>query len=56
MAEPTLYERLGGIFAIVAVDNFSDRLSVMAISRPVSAVPGRHIRVRYLTVSGWWPR
>ena len=26
MAEPTLYERLGGIFAIaVAVDNFSDR-------------------------------
>src|SRR5437016_14326329 len=27
MAEPTLYERLGGIFAIAAVvDNFSDRL------------------------------
>src|SRR5947199_9419550 len=27
MAEPALYERLGGIFAIAAVvDNFSDRL------------------------------
>jgi hypothetical protein len=27
MAEPTLYERLGGIFAIAAViDSFSDRL------------------------------
>jgi len=27
MAEPTLYERLGGIFAIAAVvDNFSGRL------------------------------
>ena len=27
MAEPTLYERLGGIFAIAAVvDDFSDRL------------------------------
>jgi len=27
MAEPALYERLGGIFAIVAVaDNFSDQL------------------------------
>src|SRR6266487_4568942 len=27
MTEPTLYERLGGIFAIAAVvDNFSDRL------------------------------
>jgi hypothetical protein len=27
MAEPTLYERLGGIFAIVAVaDDFSERV------------------------------
>jgi hypothetical protein len=32
------------------------QLAVMAISRPISAVPGRHIRVCYLTASGWWPR
>jgi len=30
--------------------------AVMAISRPISAVLGSYIRVRYLTVSGWWPR
>lgn len=30
--------------------------AVMAVSRPISAVPGNYIRVRYLTVSGWWPR
>jgi hypothetical protein len=30
--------------------------AVMAISRPVSAVPRSYIWVRYLTVSGWWPR
>ena len=32
------------------------QLAVMAISRPMSAVPGSYIRVRYLTVSRWWPR
>ena len=72
MAEPTLYERLGGIFAIAAVvGNFSDygvvvtgdcrrgqtvQPALMAISRPISAVPPSYIRVRYLTVSRWWPR
>jgi hypothetical protein len=30
--------------------------AVMAISMPISAVPGSYIRVRYLTVSEWWPR
>jgi hypothetical protein len=30
--------------------------AVMAVSRPISAAPGSFIRVRYLTVSGWWPR
>jgi hemoglobin len=41
MAEPTLYQRLGGIFAIAAViDNFSDRL----LSNPkiVDANPELH--------------
>jgi hypothetical protein len=31
-------------------------LAVMAISGPICAGPGSYIRVRYLTVSGWWPR
>ena len=30
--------------------------ALMAISRPISAVPPSHIRVRYLTVSRCWPR
>jgi high-affinity nickel-transport protein len=30
--------------------------AVMAISRPISAVPGSLIRVPCLTESGWWPR
>ena len=30
--------------------------ALMAISRPISAVPPSYIRVRYLTVSRWWPR
>jgi len=30
--------------------------AVMAISRPISAVLGSYTRVRYLTVSGGWPR
>ena len=30
--------------------------AVMAISRPISAVPSSLIRVPCLTVSGWWPR
>ena len=41
MAEPTLYERLGGIFAIAAViDNFSDRL--VKNPRIVNANPELH--------------
>ena len=32
------------------------RPAVMAVSRSISAVPGSLVRVRYLTVSGWWPR
>jgi hypothetical protein len=71
MAEPTFYERLGGIFAIAAVvNNFSGfgvvtgdcrrgqtvQPALMAISRPISDVPPSYIRVRYLTVSRWWPR
>jgi hypothetical protein len=72
MAEPTSYERLGGIFAIAAVvNNFSGygvvvtgggrrgqtvQPAPMAIIRPVSAVPPSYIRVHYLTVSRWWPR
>ena len=41
MAEPTLYERLGGIFAIAAVvDNFSDRL--IKNSKIVNANPELH--------------
>ena len=36
MGEPTLYERLGGIFAIAAViDNFSDRLRRMKCQKTV---------------------
>ena len=30
--------------------------AVMAISRPICAVTGSYVRVRYLTVSEWWPR
>jgi hypothetical protein len=30
--------------------------ALMAISRPISAVPPSYIWVRYLTVSRWWPR
>jgi hypothetical protein len=72
MAEPTLYECLGGIFAIAAVvDSFSDygvvvtgdcqrdqtvQPALVAIGRPISAVPPSCIRVRYLTVSRRWPR
>jgi hypothetical protein len=82
MAEPTVDERLGGIFANAAVvDNAASGLpllcpdrtygvlvtrdcrrgqivqpAVMAISTLVSAMPGRYIRVRGLTVSSWWPR
>jgi hemoglobin len=41
MSEPTLYERLGGIFAIAAVvDNFSDRL--LKNPRIVQANPELH--------------
>src|SRR5947207_5644334 len=41
MAEPTLYERLGGIFAIAAVaDNFSDR--VLRNPKIVDANPELH--------------
>jgi hemoglobin len=41
MAEPTLYERLGGIFAIAAVvDRFSDRL--LKNSKIVEANPELH--------------
>ena len=41
MAEPTLYERLGGIFAIAAVvDSFSDRL--LKNPKIVDAIPELH--------------
>ena len=60
MAEPTLYEHLGGIAIAAVVDNVSDRLTRRCPTRswpsPARSVPGRYIRVRYLTVSGWWPR
>jgi hypothetical protein len=39
MAEPTLYERIGGIYAIAAVvDHFSDQLRVAVRADPVGAV------------------
>lgn len=45
MAEPTLYERLGGIFAIaVVVDNFSDRL--LRNPKIVDANPDLHEWIR----------
>jgi hypothetical protein len=72
MAEPTLFECLGGIFAIAAVvDSFSDygvvvtgdcqrdqtvQPALMAIGRLICAVPPSYIWVRYLTVGRWWPR
>jgi len=37
---------------ISAIDNCTR----MAVSRPISDVLGSFIRVRYLTLSGWWPR